>query len=123
MSKQVNTGTLIKCSFGAIPSPLNVLPINKVLTVATLAAVMTDQRPLLNIMPFGLCQSPANPAVAAAFGAPMPCMPNIVSPWLPPAIKTQIANTPAINDQAKCFCCWGGMISIQQTIQQQVEDR
>ena len=42
-----------------------VLPINRVLGATPLANIM-DNKPMLNILPFGMCSSPANPMVAAA---------------------------------------------------------
>ena len=43
------------------PSSLVVLPTNKVLTGEVPDANIMDHIPMTNIMPFGMCQSPANP--------------------------------------------------------------
>ena len=78
---QVCAGATLQCSFGAAPTVLNVLPQNRTLTSGMPAANIMDHIPLLNIPTFGLCQSPANPVVAAATAAalgvltPMPCIP------------------------------------------------
>ncbi len=48
-----------------------------------------DHQPMVNISPFGVCVSLANPAVAAATSAalgvlaPQPCIPVTVSPMGP----------------------------------------
>ena len=76
------------CPFGMAPSALNVLPQNRTVTSAPLANIM-DNKPMVNIMPFGMCTSLANPTVASATAAawgvltPMPCIPAITAPWAP----------------------------------------
>ena len=116
----------MQCSFGTAPSSLMVLPTNKVLTSMPLANIM-DNKPMVNILPFAMCQSMANPMVAAAtaeaFGVltPQPCIPVTTAPWAPGAPTVQIANFPALNNSSKLMCNWGGVIQItnpgQQTIQ------
>jgi hypothetical protein len=82
------------------------------------AANIMDQKPIVNIVPFGMCTSLANPAVASATSAalgvltPMPCVPVIPGPWAPGCAKTLLDNLPALNDTSKCMCTWGGVISI-----------
>ena len=53
------------CSFGAAPSALSVLPANKTMIGAPAANIM-DNKPMVNIPPFGVCISLANPMVASA---------------------------------------------------------
>jgi hypothetical protein len=95
-----------------------VLPANRVMTSFVPAANIMDHKPMVNIMPFGMCTSPANPAVAAATAAalgvltPMPCIPNTVAPWAPGAATVLLANMPALDDVSKLTCLWGGMISV-----------
>jgi len=106
------------CSFGLAPSTLNVLPLTRVLVEGKPAATVTDMVPMVNIPPFGMCTSLANPTVAAATAAalgvltPMPCIPVTVGPWVPPAAQTQAGNVPALTASAQCHCAWGGIISI-----------
>src|SRR5213595_538418 len=69
MPNQVSMGAVMTCSFGVAPSSLVVLPKNKVLCEGPPAANIMDHVPMLNIMPFGMCSSPANPTVAAATAA------------------------------------------------------
>jgi hypothetical protein len=107
---------MMKCSFGVAPSTLVVLPKNKVLAEGPPAANIMDHIPMTNIMPFGMCNSPANPTVAAATAAalgvltPMPCVPATAAPWVPGAPTVLIANMPALDNVSKCLCNWGGVI-------------
>ena len=108
---------MMMCSFGVAPSTLNVLPANKVLTSMPIATIM-DNVPLVNIMPFGMCTSMANPQVAAATAAalgvltPLPCVPVTSAPWFPGSSTVLIANYPALNNTSKLICNWGGIIQI-----------
>src|SRR5207249_2597095 len=63
---QVCMGAMMQCSFGVAPSSLVVLPKNMVFTDQVPDANIMDHVPLVNIMPFGMCTSLANPTVAAA---------------------------------------------------------
>ena len=117
MGMQVCMGAMLQCSFGAAPSTLAVLPANKVLTATPDANIM-DNKPLVNIMPFGTCSSLANPTVAAATAAalgaltPMPCVPVIPAPWAPGSPTVLIGNMPALNSDSKLMCAYGGVIQI-----------
>src|SRR5690349_21084400 len=107
---------MMQCSFGVAPSALVTMNAT-VLVEGKPAATFADASPLVNIPPFGVCSSLANPTVAAATAAalgvltPMPCVPN-TTPWVPPVPLVQIAGKPAINVTAKCMCAWGGVIQI-----------
>jgi hypothetical protein len=111
-------GAMLQCSFGVAPSTFMVLPVNRVLSSFVPAANIMDNKPMVNILPFGMCTSPANPTVAAATAAalgvltPMPCIPNTVAPWAPGAATVLLANMPALDDTSKLTCLWGGMISV-----------
>jgi hypothetical protein len=69
MPNQVCMGASMMCSFGMAPSSLVVLPTNRVLTNEVPDANIMDHIPMTNIMPFGMCMSPANPEVASATAA------------------------------------------------------
>jgi hypothetical protein len=77
-----------------------------------------DSAPMVNIMPFGMCQSLANPTVAAATAAalgvltPMPCIPVTPAPWAPGSATVMLAKMPALNNTSMCMCNWGGVITI-----------
>ncbi len=117
MGMQVVMGATLQCSFGLAPSSLVVLPTNKVLS-STPAANIMDNKPLLNILPFGMCMSLANPTVAAATAAalgvltPMPCIPATAAPWAPGCPKALIGNMPAVDNSCKLMCNWGGVIQV-----------
>ncbi|WP_217594387.1 DUF4280 domain-containing protein [Cohnella sp. GbtcB17] len=115
MGQLVCGGATMQCSFGAAPSVLNVLPVNRTTTAMPIANIM-DNKPFVNIMPFGMCNSMANPIVAsapaAAFGAltPMPCTPVTAAPWTPGSPTVMVGNMPALNNSSKCMCSYGGVI-------------
>jgi Domain of unknown function (DUF4280) len=127
MPMQVCAGAMLQCTFGMAPSALVViLPINRVVATAPAANIM-DHVPMVNIMPFGMCMCPANPAVAAATAAamgvltPMPCIPVTPAPWVPGAITVLIGNQPALDNTSQLMCTWGGMIAVAQPGQMQTE--
>lgn len=118
MPQQVCMGAMMTCSFGAAPSSLVVLPTNKTTTGYMPDANIMDNIPFVNIMPFAMCSSLANPTVAAATTAalgvltPMPCVPVTVTPWAPGSATVMIANMPALNNSCTLNCMWGGVITI-----------
>lgn len=118
MPTQVVNTALLACSFGAAPSTLTVLPVNRVNCGNQPAANIMDHKPNVNIMPFGMCLSPSNPAVISATSAalgvftPMPCVPATPAPWVPGAVTVKIANQPALDNVSKCNCLWAGIISV-----------
>ena len=113
----VVSGAMIMCSFGLAPSTLSVVaprPIVEGRPVATIA----DVAPGANIAPFGMCQSLANPTVAAATAAalgvltPMPCVPVVPAPWTPLAPQMTAGGIPVLVAGATCVCVFGGNISL-----------
>ncbi|OXJ22620.1 hypothetical protein CFB82_39810 [Burkholderia sp. HI2714] len=117
MGIQVTSGALLQCSFGAAPATLQVLPVNRVMASAPAANIM-DSKPFVNIVPFGLCSSMANPMVAAATVAasgvltPMPCVPATVAPWAPGSPTVTIGAMPALQNASKLMCMWAGVIQV-----------
>ena len=118
MAQEVVSGAMMLCTFGAAPSSLSVLPANMVNAGGPAAANIMDHKPNVNIPPFGVCMSLANPQVAAATAAalgvltPMPCVPMTMAPWAPGSPTVMIGNMPALNSTSKCICNWGGQISV-----------
>jgi hypothetical protein len=110
-------GAMMMCTFGMAPSSLVVLPTNMMMTSNVPAANIMDNIPMTNIMPFGMCMSPANPMVAAATAAalgvltPMPCIPATTAPWVPGAATVMLANMPALDNVSQLMCMWGGVIT------------
>lgn len=118
MGQQTCLGAVTRCTQGTAPSTLMVVPLHKVFT-GTPAATVMDHMPMVNVLPFLLCRSQANPMVAAATAAamgslvPMPCLPVTPAPWSPGAPTVQIGGQAALNNSSKLQCVWGGEISIQ----------
>src|ERR1041385_5662133 len=117
MPQQVCMGAMMKCSFGMAPSALVVLPANRVNTNMVPDANIMDHIPLTNIMPFGMCTTPSNPAVASATAAalgvltPMPCVPVTPSPWVMGAPNVLLGNQPTLDNISTLMCNWGGVIT------------
>jgi hypothetical protein len=118
MSLHVCNGANLMCSFGVAPSALVVLPLKRCLTSSLPAATIMDNIPFVNIPPFGMCSSLANPAVASATSAalgvltPMPCTPVIPAPWAPGSPTVLLGGSPALNQTSMLTCAYGGVITI-----------
>ncbi len=116
MPNQVCTSAMMTCTFGTGPSVFNATP-RPVLTSNLVAGVITDNIPMVNVPPFIMCTTPSNPAVAAATAAalgvltPMPCVPVLPAPWVPGVPNVLIQNIPALDNNCKLTCAWGGMIA------------
>jgi len=125
MGKQVCSGAMIVCSFGAAPAMLTVLPVNRVNTNKMPAATIMDHEPITNIATFGMCSSLSNPEVSSATSAamgvltPMPCVPNTETPWSPGIMDVKINKLNALDNGSTCNCMWGGEISIEEPGQEQ----
>lgn len=109
-------GATMMCTFGLAPSTLVPTP-KPILTSNMVAANIMDHKPLMNVLPFGMCTCPGNPAVAAATAAalgvltPMPCIPNTPAPWVVGAPNVLLQNFPALNNTSQLTCIWGGVIT------------
>jgi len=118
MPQQVTMGATLQCSFGLAPSSLVVLPVHRVMAEGPPAANIGDHQPMVNILPFGMCTSPANPVVASATAAamgvltPMPCIPATMTPWVPGAPTVLLDSMPSLDNVSKCMCNWGGVVSV-----------
>jgi hypothetical protein len=117
MGVQVCMGGMMMCTFGMAPSSIVPTP-KPIMTSNMVAANIMDHKPMMNIPPFGMCMSLANPTVAAATAAalgvltPMPCIPNTPAPWVPGSPTVLLQNFPALNESSKLMCVWAGVISI-----------
>ncbi|RMH51751.1 MAG: DUF4280 domain-containing protein [Bacteroidetes bacterium] len=117
MPTPVGAGAILKCSMGTTPTPLVVLPTSGVVGETPLASI-ADSVPFLNIQPFGMCQCPGNPTVAAATAAasgvltPMPCVPATGSPWMVGSPDVLLEGVPMLDDASKLMCSYGGVIEV-----------
>lgn len=122
MKPVVIQGTLLKCSFGNMPTPIMVLPDKKVKSMLPVA-VKSDHIPLLNILPFGMCSNPANPMVAAATAAalgvltPVPCIPCTVQEWTKASEKVKVKGKQALHMDSRLQCLYGGNIQVSVPLQ------
>ena len=118
MPTLVVNGAQLKCSEGAAPSTLTVLPDKRMDIDGQPIATIMDHKPMVNIAPFGMCKTQANPQVAAATAAangvltPMPCQPVIPAPWSPGSSLLDLLQAPALTDDSTCTCQWAGTIEI-----------
>lgn len=108
---------LMTCTFGLVPCPLVVNPARNVFLSGLQRANIGDFVPITNIASFGMCSAPTNPAVIAATAAamgvftPAPCVPAIVSPWIPGKPDVLIQGMPALTRTSRNVCMWLGQIS------------
>jgi hypothetical protein len=116
----VCNGATLMCPFGASTSSLVVLPIHRMITSDQPAANINDHIPMVNVMTFGMCISPSNPAfvsaTAAAMGTPtpVPCIPVTPAPWVTGAVSPPVIldGVPALDDVSTLTCLMGGVITI-----------
>lgn len=117
MANPVVQTAMCQCSFGVAPTPLMVNSQSTVQTGNMPQATIMDN----TVLPFGMCNNPGNPAVAAATAAamgvltPMPCAPVTTAPWAPGAATVLVCGKPLLNNSSKLTCMWGGVISIVST--------
>jgi hypothetical protein len=118
MSKLVVDGAKLTCNQGTSPGSLTVSPPRVADSDGTKAATVNHYLPMTNIPAFGMCQTQANPQVAAATAAaqgvltPQPCVPVTTSPWSPGASLVTIDDQKALSDDSTCSCQWTGTVSI-----------
>jgi hypothetical protein len=118
MGQPVAMGAMLVCSMGATPSSLTVPPTNMVNAENKPVATIKDNVPFLNISPFGVCMSLANPITAAqtaaALGVLTPglCTPT-TTPWAPGSPTVTVKGSPALNATSVCMCTYGGVIKVQ----------
>lgn len=111
----------LECTFGSAPSNLVVLPQHRIQLKGKWRANIGDAKPFVNVLPFGLCKSLANPAVAAATSAnrgtltPMPCTPAC-SIWIATKTDLLLDGMPPLLTGDKAVCPLGaGMIEVKQS--------
>ena len=114
----VSSGTLM-CSMGLSPGVINGTSNLTVMAEGKPICLLSDVAPKVNISGFGMCTSPANPAVAAATAAamgvptPAPCLPVITGTWIPAGnTKVIVGGLPALTLGCTCVCAYAGSINI-----------
>lgn len=127
MPQNVVNGAMLTCSFGMAPSTFTALPANRTMIGNQPAANIQDHVPMLNIMPFGMCTTLANPMVASATAAamgvltPQPCIPATSAPWVPGSPTVMVGGKPALQSGCQVLCQWGGVITVSSPGQFTVE--
>ncbi len=117
MPQTVTNGAMMMCTFGVAPATLTVVPSKMVNASSQPVATITDNVPMMNIAPFGMCTTPSNPQVAAATSAamgvltPQPCIPVTSAPWTPGSSSVMAGNLPVVNNTCQLMCNWGGVIT------------
>ncbi len=117
MSQLIASGASIVCTFGTAPSTLTATSTPLVHVDGKPAATLADGAPMINIKPFGMCTSLANPQVAAATAAalgvltPQPCIPS-TGAWLPSGCMVLAQGLPCLTQESKCMCMYAGQISV-----------
>ena len=113
------TGAQCMCTFGTTPCNLQVTSQTTCLTEGKMIATIKDMQPNVNLMPFGMCTSLANPAVASATAAalgvltPQPCTMVPAGTWTPTAPKVMACGAPCLTNEATLMCGLGaGTIKI-----------
>lgn len=113
------TGAKCMCSFGTAPCSLQATSQTTCLEEGKTVATIQDVQPNVNLQPFGMCTSLANPAVAAATAAalgvltPQPCTMAPAGTWTPANPKVMIGGVPCLTNEATLMCGVGaGTIKI-----------
>lgn len=116
--RAVTEGATLRCTQGASPGALAVPP-SRTLRLGGRRLALVSDHGASCVLPFGMCQSPANPQVAAATAAaggaltPQPCVPAVDAPWSPGAAGVQGGSGAVLYEGCAASCRWGGVISIE----------
>ena len=99
----VVTGAILKCDKGASPSILNAtVPMTPLVDGKPVATIL-DNKPAVNVMPFGVC------AITK-----MPCVPVTPIPWVPGETTIPLPSLfPILTEISLLPCLVGGIIKVQ----------
>jgi hypothetical protein len=120
---EVTAAALLKCAFGTLPVPFNVLPDHRVTACNLPCGTILDNKAMVNVPSFGMCSAPTNPAVIAATSAalgtptPAPCLPALTAPWVPGTPTVTIGGIPALDTSCTLLCTWLGAIKVEMPAQ------
>jgi hypothetical protein len=113
MGNLVCSGAALLCSLGTTAATFSAS--SQTVAAPGAAGATTDVQPS-NVPAFGLCQSLANPQVAAASSGgplvPQPCQPVITGPWTPGSTAVTLGGIAALDDSSQCMCAWAGTITV-----------
>jgi hypothetical protein len=112
MGNYVCNGAMLTCTMGIAPSALTVLPVNRVNTENKPMSTIMENKPYINVKPFGLCTSPLCPTFIKISGTPGPCVPTLPAPWVPGKPNVLVGNKPALTKQSSLMCVYGGTIKV-----------
>ncbi|MDL2266640.1 DUF4280 domain-containing protein [Desulfovibrio sp. OttesenSCG-928-G15] len=108
----ITEGCICRCSFGSCATALRVSP--RKTPERRNTPCVNDHIPMVNIQPFGMCNSPQNPQVrAAGQNRPMPCLPKPLACWSSGDANTLLDGTPALTARSTLQCAYGGVISVE----------
>lgn len=114
----VSGGTAV-CTFGTAPGTINATAQSICFGCSKPVATIKDTAANVNITPFGMCMSMANPQVAAATAAalgvltPQPCMPAAAGTWIPANPTVLVGGAPCLTGDSRLVCGNGmGTIAI-----------
>lgn len=113
MGQIVVSDATLACSFGTVTSKLQVTSQTKCLSDGKPAATIKDMAANVNIPPFGMCTSMANPQVAAATAAalgvltPQPCTLMAAGTWTVSKPGLMVSGIPCLCNDAGLMCTMG----------------
>lgn len=113
MGIAVVAGAQCMCCFGSSPCSLQVTSQTKDLVEGKPIATIQDMQPNVNLQPFGMCSSLANPTVAAATAAalgvltPQPCTMIPAGLWTASNPKLLTGGAPCLTNEATLMCGFG----------------
>lgn len=102
---------------GTTPAQINPTNQMSVHVAGKPVASINDAAPMTNVTSCGMCNSLANPAVAAATAAamgaltPQPCVPALTGSWVCPG-KIRVGGNVLLTSDGTLMCAYGGTISI-----------
>lgn len=116
MKDVICEGSLLKCQWGLIPSPIKCLPFTMTKAAKKKIATIIDFAPNINIKSFGMCRSPITTIYTPLGPVYPPCMPSVVSPWQSGNTKVKVNGKQILTPGSKCLCIKGmGKIEIMIT--------
>jgi hypothetical protein len=98
----VADGAILRCSAGLAPSPLTVTTDPFTFIEGHFVATILDNKPAINVKPFGICAITQKP-----------CVPVTPTPWQPGGVGILLASPfPILSDNSFLMCSVGGIIEV-----------